>query len=122
MSAFIVSTKTLTTIRNWLVNESGHSVDDADKFVTKLARANRYAFRCRYGETHTFAEQLPRVALTYVSDEQLLMHLVCLRYQCSEGNTRAKHAKTLNKLDQLIGEAALEVATNTKAYWRSTWG
>lgn len=97
----------MTLIRNGLIAHLNCPLEEANKLVKSMAKMNAYATGGRYGE------RLISVSLGTVKDipnERCFLNLMeCLRYQCSEGNTEAKHAKTWKTLESIIGKVALSV-------------
>jgi hypothetical protein len=129
MSAWLLGSSLMTEIRNKLAvhaTQNEHkpvdlAVLEATRLVMKWNKMNRYAIGCRYGE-RTKPVRLGKFTERVVSDVQFAKHLQCLSYQCSEGDTDRKYARSWKLLEKWIGEAARATLHTHPEYNAAKWG
>lgn len=131
MSAFIVSNTSLLRIRAFILTEFSrdglmdqlgiNGVDGVNQFIKDLARMNRYAIWCRYQErirmpTLNFDRKV-EVPTIY----EMVKHVYCLGYQCSEGDCEAVHADTWRRLKDIEHSLEYLIVSSLPAYNEAAW-
>lgn len=131
MSAWIISNASLLKIRAYILTELSEAglkerldvtgVDGVNQFIKDLARMNRYAIWCRYEEKVRMPTLDFRKAIPAPGMHQMLKHLHCLRYQCSEGDTEDVHKATWDRLETLVRELEASVIHGSPEYEAAAW-
>lgn len=131
MSAWIVSNTSLLRIRAYLLRECSQDglqrsygivgVTGLNQFINDLARMNRYAIWCRYEEK----VRMPKLNFDKVVESptiyQMVKHLHCLSYQCSEGDTETVHKDTWERLHKITQELESNIVYNLPEYKAAAW-
>ena len=122
MSAWHLPTIHMTIVRDGLVQHDIMDKEKADKFILGLAKMNKYALKCRYGDNVKVTKVHPHMCYN-VTKESLLSMLQCVRYQCAEGDTDTKYPTLWNQLMRTTGKLAEDILSSQRTYGKDTpWG
>lgn len=121
MSSWHLPTLHMTIVRDGLVQHEIMDKEAADKFIVRMAKMNTYALRCRYGQRNKVTKVHPAMCYN-ITKPCLINMLLCVQYQCSEGDTDTKHKTSWNMLKDAIGTLALAVFNEDRREARLPWG